>query len=142
MLGDQIGESKGKRLVRRVLSVEPLTAEVTFEDAGTLLGVPVNGTGTYISTVRPDGSIHGEGQGLEVTSDGDALTWRGQGLGNFGPGGAVSYRGMIYFRTDSQKMSRMNNMSVAFEYDVDAAGNTSAKFWEWKSTAAAMSKGA
>lgn len=47
MLGDQLGESKGKRVVRRILSVDPLTAEVTFEDTGQMLGVPTTGTGTY-----------------------------------------------------------------------------------------------
>ncbi len=30
MIGDKIGEVKGKRLVRRVISVDPPTAEVTF----------------------------------------------------------------------------------------------------------------
>lgn len=39
MLGDQLGESKGKRIARRVLSSEPLRIEVSFEDAGTMLGV-------------------------------------------------------------------------------------------------------
>ena len=62
MLGEQLGESRGKRIVRRILSVDPLTAEVTFEDTGHMLGVPTNGTGTYTSVIRPDGSIHGEGR--------------------------------------------------------------------------------
>jgi len=142
MLGDQIGESKGRRIVRRILSVDPVTAEVTFEDAGTLLGVACNGTGTYTSTIRPDGSIYGEGQGLVITQDGDGVTWRGTGLGNFGPGGSISYRGMLYYRSDSQKLSRLHNMAVAFEFDVDGAGNTSAKFFEWKASQGAMGKGA
>jgi hypothetical protein len=142
MLGDQIGESSGKRLVRRVLSVDPVNVEVSFEDTGTMLGVPCNGTGTYTSTVRPDGSIYGEGQGVVFTQDGDGISWTGTGLGSFGAGGSVSYRGMLYYRTDSQKMSRMNNMAVAFEFDVDGAGNTSSKMWEWKGSAAAMGKGA
>jgi len=34
LLGEQIGESKGKRLVRRILSVEPASAELSFEDSG------------------------------------------------------------------------------------------------------------
>ena len=57
MLGDQIGEGKGKRILRRILSIEPPTAEVTFESVGTLLGVATNETGTYTSMVRTDGSI-------------------------------------------------------------------------------------
>ena len=77
MLGEQIGETTGRRLVRRVLSVEPATAEVTFEDSGHMLGVPTTGIGTYTSVVRADGSIFGQGQGISTTSDGEGVTWTG-----------------------------------------------------------------
>lgn len=98
MLGEQIGESKGKRILRRVLSSDPLTAEVSVEDSGKTLSVANTGFGTYTSVVRPDGSIYGEGQGLMMTQDGEGITWKGSGVGKFGPGGAVSYRGMLYYR--------------------------------------------
>ncbi|MGC2164100.1 MAG: hypothetical protein WA634_19540 [Silvibacterium sp.] len=132
MLGKQIGETKGRRLVRRVLSVEPPTAEVSFEDSGHMLGVPTTGMGSYTSVIREDGSIYGKGQGLSMTQDGEAVTWEGTGLGKFGPGGSVSYRGMLFFRTASKKLEQINNTCGAFEYDVDAAGNTVSKTWEWK----------
>ncbi len=132
MLGDQLGESQGKRIVRRVLSADPLTAEVSFEDSGHMLGVATNGTGTYTSVIRPDGSIFGEGQGFMMTQDGDGITWTGSGVGSFGPGGSVSYRGVLYYRTASQKLARLNNVCAVFEYEVDPAGNTSSKVWEWK----------
>jgi hypothetical protein len=132
MLGEQIGESKGKRLVRRVTSVDPATAEVSFEDSGQMLGVPTTGIGTYTSIVRPDGSIYGQGQGMSLTQDGEAVTWTGTGVGKFGPGGSVSYRGMLFFRTTSEKLARLNNACGAFEYEVDPSGNTVSKVWEWK----------
>ena len=132
MLGPQISETKGKRLVRRVLSVDPPTAEVSFEDTGQVLGIPVTGMGTYTSIVRPDGSIYGTGQGMNMTQDGEAITWTGTGVGHFGPGGSVSYRGMLFFRTTSQKLAQLNNSCGAFEYDVDPTGNTISKVWEWK----------
>ena len=132
MIGPQISETKGKRLVRRVLSVDPPTAEVSFEDTGQVLGVPVNGMGTYTSIVRPDGSIYGTGQGMNMTQDGEAITWTGTGVGHFGPGGSVSYRGMLFFRTTSQKLAQLNNSCGAFEYDVDPTGSTISKVWEWK----------
>jgi hypothetical protein len=53
-------------------------------------------------------------------------------VGKFGPGGSVSYRGMLFFRTSSQKLARLNNACVAFEYDVDPSGSTVSKMWEWK----------
>jgi hypothetical protein len=132
MLGDLIGESKGKRIVRRILSVDPPTAEVSFESAGTVLGVATKENGTYTSEVRPDGSIYGTGQGLLITADGDQVTWTGSGLGKFGAGGSVSYRGAIYYRTSSQKLARLNNACGVFEFETDADGNTSGKVWEWK----------
>ena len=132
MIGEQIGETKGRRLVRRVLSVEPTTVEVTFEDSGQMLGVPTTGTGTYTSVVNADGSISGEGQGINFTQDGEALTWKATGVGKFGAQGAVSYRGMLFFKTASQKLARLHNGCGAFEYEVDGSGNTISKIWEWK----------
>lgn len=132
MLGNQIGETKGKRLVRRVLSVNPATAEVSFEDSGLLLGIKTTGMGTYTSTIRADGSILGTGQGMNMTDEGEAVTWTGTGLGKFGPGGSVSYRGMLFLQTTSQKLASLNNTCAAFEYDVDPSGQTVSKLWEWK----------
>ena len=83
MLGNLIGETRGKRIVRRVLSATPARIEVTFEDAGKMLGVEVNGLGTYTSEIRADGSIYGEGQGLYLTATGEGLAWKGSGLGRF-----------------------------------------------------------
>ncbi|MBT9331635.1 hypothetical protein [Paracidobacterium acidisoli] len=132
MLGEQISESKGRRIVRRVLSIDPPTAEVSFEDTGSILGIATTGMGTYTSVIQPDGSIYGEGQGMNMTQDGQMLSWTGSGSGRFGPGGAVSYRGMLYFRTASPQFARLSGACGAFEYEVDASGNTTSKVWEWK----------
>ena len=132
MLGDKIGEVKGKRIVRRVVSVDPPTAEVSFEDAGQMFGVPTTGIGSYTSVVQSDGSLQGNGQGLITTHDGEAITWTGTGQGRLGSGGAISYRGMLFFRTSSQKLARVNNSCGAFEYEVAADGTTVSKVWEWK----------
>ena len=134
MLGNQIGTVKGKRLVRRVLSINPPTAEVSFKDSGEIVGIHVTGMGTYTSAVRPDGSILGTGQGMSLTDDGEALTWTGHGIGKFGPGGSVSYRGMLFLQNTSKnpKLAALNNTCAAFEYEVDPAGNTVSTMWEWK----------
>jgi hypothetical protein len=132
VLGQQIGSTTGKRIVRRVLSVDPPTAKVSFEESGALCGVAISGIGTYTSVVRADGSMYGQGQGMDMTAEGEAATWTGAGVGRFGPGGAISYRGMLFFRTTSQKLAQLNNASVAFEYEIDATGSTVTKLWEWK----------
>ena len=132
MIGEKIGETKGKRLVRRVISTDPTTVEVTFEDSGHMLGAATTGLGTYTSVVGLDGSIFGEGQGVMMTQDGEAITWKATGFGKFGAEGATSYRGMLFFKTASQKLARLNNACGAFEFDTDGSGNTVSKMWEWK----------
>lgn len=132
MLGELLGETRGKRVVRRVLSSSPPRVEVTFEDSGKMLGVEVSGFGTYTSEVRADGSIYGEGEGMYMSPAGDMLAWKGTGLGKFGEGGAVSYRGILYYRTTSDKLARLNTVAGIFEYEADAKGETHAKVWEWK----------
>jgi hypothetical protein len=55
MLGELIAENRGKRIVRRALSSDPVKVEVSFEDGGKVLGIDANGFGSYTSVVRPDG---------------------------------------------------------------------------------------
>ena len=132
MLGELLGETTGKRIVRRVLSTEPTKVEVSFEDSGKMLGINTTGFGTYSSVVRPDGTISGEGEGVTHTQDGEMITWKGSGLGKFKERGAVSYRGILYYRTTSQTLARLNTVAGVFEFEVDAQGKTHSKVWEWK----------
>ena len=122
MLGELLGESTGKRIVRRVLSTEPPKVEVTFEDSGNMLGVAATGIGTYASVVRADGTILGAGEGIIMTQDGEAITWKGYAQGKFGTGGAVSYRGILFYRTTSQKLAQLNAAPGVFEFEVGRRG--------------------
>jgi hypothetical protein len=132
MLGEQIGESKGRRLLRRVISSDPMKVEVTFEDSGTMLGVKTSGFGTYVAELRPDGTTFGNGEGGMLTDDGEVIAWKGSGLGHLKAGGAVSYRGILYYRTASAKLAALNSAPGVFEYEVAADGTTEAKVWAWK----------
>ena len=69
MLGELLGETRGRRIVRRVLSSDPMKVEVSFEDGGKMLGIDVSGFGTYWAVIRPDGTIYGEGEGGLITKD-------------------------------------------------------------------------
>ena len=139
MLGEVIGESRGKRTARRVLSVaDGFTVEVPFETTDKLLGIDTQEIGTYWSESRPDGTLYGEGQGVIIGADGNNGTWRGQGVGKFVGEGKLSYRGAIYFSTASPKLARLNEVAAVFEFDVDAEGNTHSKLWEWKKPHAAI----
>jgi hypothetical protein len=133
MLGEQIGETRGKRTGRRVLSADAgFKIEISFEETGKMLGIEMNGFGTYTAAPRPDGTLYGEGQGVLMTPDGGMATWKGAGVGRFVGGGAVSYRGALYYNSASPKLARLNSVVTVFEYEVDAEGNTHTKSWEWK----------
>ena len=134
MLGEKIGELTGKVTSQRVLPNPGggPKMETSFQSSGSLLGVNLTETGTYCSIARPDGTLHGEGQGISMSKEGDMATWTGQGVGTFRKDGGISYRGAVYYQSSSPKWSRLNGIAVVFEYEVDAEGNTREQAWEWK----------
>lgn len=134
MLGEQLGEEKGKITMRRVMRSEAggPKIEVSFQTTGKFAGIECKGVGTYWSTMKPGGFLYGEGQGVVMTKDGEAMSWVGQGTGHFNAKGGVSFRGALYYETASPKLARYNGMAAVYEHDNDAEDNCSTKLWEWK----------
>jgi hypothetical protein len=133
MLGDVISEGHGKRTARRVTAVEPhFKVEVSFEENAKILGVDSMDIGTYTASSKGEGNLEGYGEGVIATSEGETVTWKGLGAGKMRADGAVSYRGALTFSTASKKLARLNSVAGAFEFEVDANGNTTSKIWEWK----------
>jgi hypothetical protein len=132
MLGEQIGEERGKASGYRVLSADGPKVEVSFQAAGKILGIDHTDMGTYVSVPKAGGFLYGEGQGVILTKGGDMMTWVGQGVGKMEPGGAAQWRGAVYYSTNAPELARLNGVASIFEYQVDAQGNTSSKVWEWK----------
>jgi hypothetical protein len=134
MQGEKIGDESGRVTLRRTIA-NPGGApklETTFEASGSMLGVSHMTIGTYVSIIRPDGSLFGEGQGVARGKDGAMASWVGQGVGTFRPDGGVSYRGALFYQSPSSQWARLNNVAAIFEYEVDSQGNTKAQIWEWK----------
>ena len=136
MLGDQIGEEKGKITGQRVLEVVNGVPkiETSMSIIGKYRGVETTEIGTYWSSPRPDGVMYGEGQGVITTKDGSEMaTWTGPGIGRFTGQGKIRFIGSIVFRTSSNgKLAFFNNLVGVFEFEADEQGNTSTKVWEWK----------
>jgi hypothetical protein len=133
LLGEQIGEARGKRTSRRVLSVDNgFEVEVAFESRGKLVGVEISEVGTYTSQSRSDGTLFGSGQGVIIGADGSLATWKGSGAGKVAPNGSVSYRGAVFYNSASPKFARLNSVAAVFEFEVDPEGGTQTKLWEWK----------
>jgi hypothetical protein len=134
MLGEKIGETSGKITSQRVLrnlGGGP-KMETSFQASGSILGTDVKETGTYCTVVRPDGTLYGEGQGVMVTKGGEMATWTGHGVGTTNKDGTARFSGAVYYQTYPPQWSRLSNVTVVFEYEVDADGNTRSDFWEWK----------
>lgn len=134
MLGEKIGEEKGKVIGQRVLASQTgaPTMETSFQAVGTILGVEGTSNGTYTATLQPNGLLFGEGQGLAMGKDGSMASWKGQGIGTIQKDGSIQYRGAVYYQTQSSKWDRLNHVAGVFEYSVDAQGNTHGNIWEWK----------
>ncbi|MFJ8433010.1 hypothetical protein ACIQ9P_17100 [Kitasatospora sp. NPDC094019] len=134
MLGDLIGETRNKDTGRRVLDAGDghVVVEVSFESKGNYYGTPVTGFGTYESELRPDGTLHGEGQGVDMTADGQTVTWRGIAVGHFTEGGGTSWRGSLFFSTASPQLDRLTHLVGLFEYEVAPDGTSAGKYYEWK----------
>jgi hypothetical protein len=135
MLGEKIGEEKGKIVSRKVVSVDggqPIL-EVTIQTTGKLLGADCSSTVTYQAEFKPGGYLTGYGEGVVMFSNGDIATFTGNGVGKpKGPNGASSWRGCIYYETSSSKLSRLNGLACCFEHEVDDQGNVDDKSYEWK----------
>lgn len=134
MLGEKIGDARGQTISTRVLPDEGQgpRLEITDQSVGTLYGVHVNSTVTYVGTLRPNGTISGEGTGVIMTEDGEAGTFRGVGVGTFTKTGGTSWRGSLFYETASNKLSKLNGIACAFEYSVDEGGKSEGHFFEWK----------
>jgi hypothetical protein len=135
MLGELLGEMEGKvsSSSQRVVDVKGRTMETTVMASGSLKGVQVTETLTYVANPTSKGVLHGVGNGIITTEDGDIVTFTGEGIGAFDASGVLKWRGAIFFDTSSEgKLGSLNNIVGVFEAQVDAQGNFRDKTWEWK----------
>lgn len=135
MLGELLGEMEGKvsSSSQRVVDIKGRTMETTVMASGSLKGVQVTETLTYVANPTSKGVLHGVGNGIITTEDGDIVTFTGEGIGTFDASGVLKWRGAIFFDTSSEgKLGSLNNIVGVFEAQVDAQGNFTDKTWEWK----------
>ena len=134
MLGEKIGQTNGRLTGRRVLESEggAPKVEVSFTEQGKLLGLDVQVLTTYSATMGPDGTLHGQGQGVVMASNGEGATFVGSGVGTLNEGGGARFTGALYFQSASATLSRLNSITVVFEHEEDAEDNCHTTLTEWK----------
>ena len=132
MLGDQITDLKGKIIGQRVLDAEGPTIETSISSKGTVKGIQINESLTYVGKPASPGVLHGIGQGVIMSGESDTAPYTGEGIGRISQTG-IKWRGAVFFTSGSTgKLQFLNNMVVVFEAEVDSDGNFSEKSWEWK----------
>ena len=82
MLGDKIidltGTITGTRVTQEATGPR---VEVSVQGTSNYLGIEMSELATYTSTMLPTGVLLGEGQGVAMSVEGDAVSWRGAGVG-------------------------------------------------------------
>jgi hypothetical protein len=124
---------KGKVSSQRVIDVKGPTMETSVTASGRFRSVQVTETITYVSNTMSKGVLHGIGNGIITTEEGDIATYTGEGIGKFETSGVLNWRGALFFETSSEgKLGFLNNIVGVFEAQVDAQGNFTDKTWQWK----------
>ena len=97
------------------------------------MGIKASETITFMAKVTSNGILHGVGNGIVMTADGEMATYTGEGIGRIDSTGSINWRGSIFCKTSSNgKLVFINNLVGVFEAQSDANGNFSDKTWEWK----------
>jgi hypothetical protein len=129
-LGEVLGEARGKVAGLKALGDGKI--EVSLQGKGKLLGSDMEDVVTFWSVMRPNGTAYGQGNAIQMSSDGMAV-WQGSGVGRpTGPGAWKYSYGGVYTNATSEKWQRLLNVYTAGEYEDDGNGNYNWKVWEWK----------
>jgi hypothetical protein len=136
MLGDKIGEERGKVTSRRALkSGDPhyLKLEISFESQATIYGIQCMSIGTYEVYERISGQLYGVGQGMIRTQDGEGAIWNGHGVGTPAPDGGVKFAASAAFQAGPQgKLARLNHVLVLVQHIASGDGSVKSTYTEWK----------
>jgi len=128
MMGDLIGEFKGKNTTYRVLPDGNI--ETSGQGTGKILGIDAFIMFTTVATTTT-GVFVGEGNGLITTMNGEKVIMKMDSISWQSEKGGVT-RGASYQMTDSEKLMRLNKVIGLHEFETDEMGNWTGKIWEWK----------
>ena len=96
MLGEQVSEFNGKITGQRVLDVEGPTMETSVAASGNLKGIQASETITFMAKVTSNGILHGVGNGIVMTADGEMATYTDEGIGRIDSTGSINWRGRYF----------------------------------------------
>ncbi|WP_128693775.1 hypothetical protein [Methanoculleus taiwanensis] len=124
------GKVVGQRLTRHYGG--ELKIERTMESKGRILGTEVTLLATFWSKERPQGGMFSKGNGIMMTQTGEKAVLHGSGIRVPGKEPGWSMRGVRYLQTSSPALSRLNDVALVFEIEIDPDGTVQDRMWEWK----------
>ena len=131
MIGELIGEFKGKTTGTRFLA--DMKIEGSYAGAGKLLGKEASIMATAVFSLMPNGVNMIDGNGMEMTAEGESVMHKFDGIGlSTGKGWKSSNRGAVYFMTSSPKLLSLNKIVGVWEWESDENGDFTVKVWAWK----------
>ena len=131
LIGEQIGEFKGKTTGMRFLAEGKI--EGSYAGAGKLLGKEATLMATAVFAPMANGVNMIDGNGLEMTAEGENVMHKFDGIGlSTGKGLKSSNRGAVYFMTSSPKLASLNKTVGVWEWESNENGDFSVKVWAWK----------
>ena len=131
MIGELIGDFKGKTTGTRFLA--DMKIEGSYAGVGKLLGKDASIMATAVFALMPTGVNMIEGNGMEMTAEGESVMHKFDGIGlSTGKGWKSSNRGAVYFMTSSPKLLSLNKIVGVWEWETDENGDFSVKVWAWK----------
>lgn len=125
-LGQKIFEESGKTVGFKVIKVHPIEGtemEISFVSDTKGFGKHPSGKniGSGIIKQYPNGITDTTLQGTSTTTDGDQIFFWAHSKGKLVEGGKEKDFGIMSGFTNSQKLSWVNSMIVAFEAEIDSA---------------------
>jgi len=131
LIGELIAEFKGKATGMRVLADGKM--EGSYAGAGKLLGKEASIMATAVFALMPTGVNMIEGNGVEMTAEGESVMHKFDGIGwSTGKGLKASIRGAVYFMTSSPSLVSLNKIVGVWEWENEENGDFVVKVWAWK----------
>jgi hypothetical protein len=135
MQGELIGEFKGKITGYRIteILINGPKSEISFKQMGKLLGVECMDRATYWGVMSGPDVMYGEGQGAIMSISGEMAMYRATGTMKMVKGEKMPvWKGVIYFQSQTPKLSALNGKAIMYEYEIDENENTHVKLWDGK----------
>jgi len=131
LIGELIAEYTGKTTGTRFLADGKI--EGSYAGAGKLLGKEASIMATVVFWQVPTGVNMLEGNGMEMTAEGENVMHKFDGISlPMGKGWKSSNRGAVYFMTASPKLASLNKIVGVWEWESEENGDFTVKVWAWK----------